>query len=124
MLDQPGGSGLRAAILPTITLDNTLYLGESVLDAAYRGRGIGLAFFEHREAHAARLGLRHCVFCAVQRDPGDPRRPPDDVPLDAFWRKRGYAPIDGCTTTLSWREIGETGESPKPMQFWRKTLGA
>lgn len=109
---------------PFDRVDDTLYLGESVLDPAYRGRGIGLAFFEHREAHAARLGLRHCVFCAVQRDPGDPRRSPDDVPLEAFWRKRGYAPIDGCTTTLSWREIGETGESPKPMQFWRKTLGA
>lgn len=104
--------------------DDTLYLGESVLDPAYRGRGIGLAFFEQREAHAAMLGLRHCVFCAVQRDPDDPRRPPDYVPLDDFWRKRGYAPIEGCTTTLSWREIGESVESPKPMQFWRKTLGA
>ncbi len=109
---------------PFARVDDTLYLGESVLDPACRGRGIGLAFFEHREAHAAKLGLRHCVFCAVQRDPGDPRRPPDYVPLDAFWRKRGYAPIDGCTTTLSWRELGEAGESPKPMQFWRKTLGA
>lgn len=104
--------------------DDTLYLGESVLDPAYRGRGIGLAFFEQRETHAAKLGLRHCVFCAVQRDPDDPRRPPGYVPLDAFWRKRGYTPIEGCTTTLSWREIGESVESPKPMQFWRKTLGA
>lgn len=109
---------------PFARVDDTLYLGESVLDPACRGRGIGLAFFEHREAHAAKLGLRHCVFCAVHRDSGDPRRPPDYVPLEAFWRKRGYAPIDGCTTTLSWREIGEAGESPKPMQFWRKTLGA
>lgn len=109
---------------PFDRVDDTLYLGESVLDPSYRGRGIGLAFFEHREAHAARLGLKHCVFCAVQRVEDDPRRPPDAAPLDAFWRKRGYAPIDGCTTSLSWREIGETVESPKPMQFWRKTLGA
>lgn len=109
---------------PFERVDDTLYLGESVLDPAYRGRGIGLAFFEHREAHAAKLGLRHGVFCAVQRAEDDPRRPPDFVSLDAFWRKRGYAPIDGCTTTLSWLEIGEALESPKPMQFWRKSLGA
>lgn len=104
--------------------EDTLYLGESVLDPAYRGRGIGVAFFEHREAHAARLGLMRCVFCAVQRDKADPRRPTGFVPLDAFWRKRGYAPIDGCTTTLNWQDIGETSESPKAMQFWRKHLGA
>ncbi|HRG14938.1 MAG TPA: GNAT family N-acetyltransferase [Pseudomonadota bacterium] len=118
------GSGLPPAISPPITLDNTLYLGESVLDPACRGRGIGVAFFDHREAHAAALGLTHCVFCAVQRAEDDPRRPADAVALDAFWRKRGYAPIDGCTTTLSWQEIGERVESPKPMQFWRKSPGA
>jgi GNAT superfamily N-acetyltransferase len=95
-----------------------------VLDPACRGRGIGVAFFDHREAHAAALGLTHCVFCAVQRAEDDPRRPADAVALDAFWRKRGYAPIDGCTTTLSWQEIGERVESPKPMQFWRKSPGA
>ena len=109
---------------PFDRVDDTLYLGESVLDPAYRGRGIGVAFFEHREAHAAKLGLTHCVFCAVQRADDDPRRPADFVALDAFWRKRGYAPIENCATTMSWREIGEATESPKRMQFWRKTPGA
>lgn len=100
---------------------DTLYLGESVLDPAYRGRGIGVGFFEHREAHARALGLRHCVFCGVQRAIDDPRRPSGYQPLDTFWRKRGYAPLPGITTTLSWTEIGEQSESPKPMQFWGKT---
>ncbi|MBL0041475.1 MAG: GNAT family N-acetyltransferase [Xanthomonadales bacterium] len=109
---------------PFDRVDDTLYLGESVLDPEYRGRGIGVAFFEHREVHATRLGLAHCVFCAVQRSADDARRPVEFVPLDAFWRRRGYLPIDGCTTTLSWKDIDESAESPKPMQFWRKTLGA
>ena len=107
-----------------VSLENTLYLGESVLDPAWRGHGIGVAFFRHREAHAARLGLAHCVFCAVQRDPADLRRPPDHQPLDAFWRKRGYLPLAGVTTTLRWQELGETGESPKPMQFFHKRMEA
>ena len=104
-------------------LHDTLYLGESVLDPACRGQGIGLEFFAQREAHARRLGLDHCVFCAVQRADDDPRRPADFIPLDAFWRKRGYTPLPDCSTTLSWREIGEAQESPKPMQFWHRRIG-
>lgn len=119
-ITRPFRAGAQAGTVP---LHLTLYLGESVLDARYRGRGIGLEFFAQREAHAIRLGLSHCVFCAVQREPDDARRPPGYVPLDAFWRKRGFAPLASCTTTLRWQEIGEAGETPKPMQFWHKQVG-
>jgi GNAT superfamily N-acetyltransferase len=123
-ITRPFGSSTPAASANAagVVLENTLYLGESVLDPAWRGHGIGVEFFRHREAHAARLGLAHCVFCAVQRQAEDPRRPPDHQPLDAFWRKRGYLPLDGVTTTLRWQELGETGESPKPMQFFHKRM--
>jgi len=108
---------------PLPALQETLYLGESVLDPAYRGRGIGVEFFARREAHARRLGLRHGVFCAVQRASDDPRRPIGHVALDGFWRHRGYAPLPGCTTRLSWREIGADSESAQTMQFWHRSLG-
>ena len=39
------------------------YFGESVLEAAHRGRGIGVAFFRAREARAAALGFRRTTFC-------------------------------------------------------------
>lgn len=94
------------------------YFGESVLLPDYRGRGIGHAFFDHREAHAARCGAQAMTFAAVVRATDHPSRPPDYVPLDAFWRKRGYAPLDGVVTALAWKEHGETEESAKPMQYW------
>jgi len=99
------------------------YFGESVLLAEYRGRGIGVAFFAERENHA-RSGERftHACFCAVRRAPDDPRRPPGHIPLDAFWRRRGYQPVPGLSCELSWREIGEARESPKTMQFWMRAL--
>ena len=44
------------------------------------------------------------------------------APLDAFWRKRGYAPVPGFVTELAWKEHGEAEESPKPMQYWMRRL--
>ena len=99
------------------------YCGESVLLADYRGRGIGHAFFEHREAHARRLGrFTHATFCGVVRPADHPRRPPDYVPLDAFWAKRGYAKVDGLVGACEWPDVGETEKTAKPMQFWMKAL--
>jgi len=100
------------------------YFGESVLRRSHRGRGIGVRFFDLREAHARRLGFAMTVFCAVIRPDGHPLRPADHVPLDAFWRHRVYAPLAGYQCAIPWRERGEAGESPKPMQFWFRRLGA
>ncbi len=98
------------------------YLAESVLLPAYRGRGIGHAFFDRREAAGLELGCTNAAFCAVVRPPDHPARPKDYRPLDTFWRKRGYQPVDGLTTTFPWRELGQTEETAKPMQFWLREL--
>ena len=98
------------------------YFGESVLLAEFRGQGIGVRFFHEREAHAREVGFSQAAFCAVIRPKDDPRRPPDYVPLDGFWRRRGYVPVDGLIGTISWRDIGEAEETAKPMQFWLRRL--
>ena len=98
------------------------YLAESVLLSAYRGQGIGHAFFDHREATGQRLGYARLAFCAVVRPPDDPRRPADYRPLDGFWRARGYRPVAGLTTTFRWKEWGEPEETAKPMQFWLREV--
>ena len=98
------------------------YFGESVLLARYRGRGAGVRFFAEREAHAKRLGLSWAAFCGVLRDPADPRRPPGHVPLDAFWRKRGYVPRPDLTVAFAWKEVGAEAETPHALSFWLKAL--
>jgi GNAT superfamily N-acetyltransferase len=100
------------------------YFGESVLLREYRGRGAGVRFFVEREAQARRLGLRFAAFCGVRRDAADPRRPADYVPLDEFWRKRGYAPRPDLTVTFDWKEPGEAAETPHLLGFWIKDLDA
>lgn len=103
---------------------NTIfYCGESVLLSEYRGQGAGVAFFDHREAHAQAVGdFEYSCFCGVQRPLDHPRRPSDYVPLDDFWRKRGYEKYPDLNTTFSWKELDEHDESPKPMTFWMKKI--
>lgn len=98
------------------------YFGESVLSRAFRGSGIGVRFFEEREAHARACGASVAAFCAVVREREHPARPADYVALDAFWQRRGFTLAPGLLCRLSWKEIGADGESAKTMQFWTKRL--
>ena len=99
------------------------YCGESVLLKEYRGHRLGHAFFEQREAHAHTLGgFELSTFCRVVRPDDHPLKEPGYIPLGAFWRKRGYEPIEGLVAHYSWKDIGEIEETSKPMQFWGKSL--
>ena len=98
------------------------YFGESVLLPAYRGRGIGHAFFDAREAHAGALGgFTHTAFAAVDRAGDDPRRPPGHRGHEAFWSARGYTRQPGLTMRLAWSETG-VGEVEHPLTFWTRPL--
>jgi len=98
------------------------YFGESVLLPACRGQGLGHAFFDHREAHARSLGrFDLSAFCAVDRDPADPRRPTGHRDNDAFWIKRGYARQPGMTMRLHWNEI-DCGDIEHALTFWTRRL--
>lgn len=105
-----------------IDLADLFYCAESVLLPAYRGRGIGKAFFAHREAHACALNRRYSTFCAVERPSDHPARPAGYVPLDAFWTTMGYARRPDLRAAFSWRDVGEAAATEKPMQYWLKEL--
>lgn len=100
------------------------YCAESVLLPAYRGRGLGHAFFERREAVARQAGFEWAGFLAVQRPPDHPLRPPDYRPLDGFWKKRGYAPVDGAAAAFAWKDVGDEAETEKPLRFWLRALSS
>lgn len=105
-----------------VNLDAIFYGAESVLLSEYRGRGIGHRFFDLREAHARDLGFARFCFCAVQRPMDHPARPMTYRPLDPFWRKRGYVPLDGVTAAFSWKDVGDPDQTAKPLQFWINDL--
>lgn len=98
------------------------YFGESVLLPRYRGRGIGHAFFDARETHARAGGATAACFASIIRPADHPLRPARYRPHDAFWAKRGYAPVEGLVTHLAWTEHGDAGESLKPLQYWLRSF--
>jgi len=107
-------------------LDTTtvFYCGESVLLPAWRGRGIYRAFFEARESYARGLGgMSWMSFCGVVRPENHPLRPPRWEPLDAVWRRFGYAPEPKLRTSYAWKDIDQSASTEHPMQFWLKALG-
>ena len=117
---EEASAAVRAAGLDPAT---HCYFGESVLLPDYRGRGVGVAFFAAREAHARALGLAHAAFCAVVRNVNDPRRPAEYTPLDGFWHKRGYTPRPEISAIMRWAEPGDAGrETPHSLSFWTKAL--
>jgi GNAT superfamily N-acetyltransferase len=108
--------------LSRLPLDRIAYFGESLILRSHRGRGLGVKFFELREAHARELGLDRCAFCAVDRPADHPLRPADYVPNDAFWSRRGYRRVPELCASYRWTDIGEAESSEKPMTFWMRSL--
>ncbi len=105
-----------------IDLNEVFYCAESVLLPEYRGHGVGHGFFDAREAHARKHGFKKTAFCSVQRPADHPMRPGDYAPLDPFWRKRGYAPLENAIAHFSWKDVDQPGETSKPLQFWIRDL--
>ena len=104
-------------------ISKIFYCGESVLLKSHRGHGLGHAFFDGREAQAKKLGgFTHSSFCRVIRPENHPLKPADYAPLDPFWKKRGYEPVDGIIATYDWKDIDQPDETTHKMQFWMKTL--
>jgi GNAT superfamily N-acetyltransferase len=95
----------KAGIDPT----GWFYFGESVLDPVWRGKGIGHAFFDHREQHALELGFTKFCFCAVVRADDHPLKPRDYRSNDAFWAKRGYVIRPGLSCRFAWQQVDSAG---------------
>jgi GNAT superfamily N-acetyltransferase len=98
------------------------YFSESLLLKKYRGRGIGHHFFDEREAHVHKLKkYKHICFACVERGE-DTHKPSDYMPLDDFWKKRGYVKHPELIAHFPWKDIGEHEETDKPLVFWIKDI--
>ncbi|WP_158745895.1 GNAT family N-acetyltransferase [Acidisphaera sp. L21] len=99
------------------------YFGEGVVRSEWRGKGLGVRFFELRESHArATSSADYTLFCSVRRPADHPLRPSNAHTNDAFWRNRGYVPLPGVACTMTWKDVGDAAESKHTLDFWIKSL--
>ena len=105
-----------------IPLTDILYGAESVLLPEYRGIGLGHRFIDLRETHARIMGRAYVAFCSVQRPADHPAKPANARSNDAFWRGRGYETLPGVIAEFSWKDLGDSAETLKPLQFWMRRL--
>jgi GNAT superfamily N-acetyltransferase len=97
------------------------YFGCSALLKDYRGRGIAHHFFDVREQHVKHLKrFKKICFATVVRPKAHPKKPDDHMPLDTFWKKRGYVENQDLTANFPWREPDEKVATPKRLNFWIK----
>jgi GNAT superfamily N-acetyltransferase len=105
-----------------LPLSSILYGAESLILPKYRGRGLGTQFIQLREAHARRHRRSHVAFCSVLRPEDHPLKPAGARSNDAFWRRNGYQPLPGVLAEFSWKDVGDSAETPKHLQFWIRQL--
>jgi GNAT superfamily N-acetyltransferase len=99
------------------------YFGEGLVLREWRKRGLGQRIFELRESHARAVSTAdYAVFCSVRRPADHPLRPRDAQTNDAFWRRRGYQPMDGVSCTMTWKDRGEPAETKHTLDFWIRSL--
>ncbi len=74
-----------------LSVNGVFFFSASLLLKPYRRRGIGHHFFDVRETHVQHhKKFTHISFCVPELPENDPLRPEDYLPLEDFWRKRGY----------------------------------
>lgn len=99
------------------------YGAETVMLPDYRGRGLYREFLERRRGHAQTLGgFRYECFCGVRRPDDHPLRDPSVLSLEPVWERYGFRKLEGLVTGFSWKDVGESEESEKQMQFWMRDL--
>ena len=118
--DHADAARLRGAL--GVPQEAVFYCAESVLLPEFRGQGAGHAFFDRREESARALGRTHSAFLSVVRPADHPARPEGARPLDAFWRRRGYAPVPSVEGRFEWTDVGCAQPSAHRMRLWMRAL--
>ena len=99
------------------------YFGESILLPEWRGQGIGKRFFAERERAARNLlQVKYLTFCCVDRSATHPIGPESYRSPKPLWLSQGFVEHPELVARFSWRDLGATKETAKPMIFWIKSL--
>ena len=103
-------------------IDETYYVGELLLDPAYRNLGLGIGLMAMMEEYVRSLGKYRNLTCVTVVRPDDhPLRTQEYVPIDRFLFNAGFLLFTEITTFFRWCEI-DGSNNEHLMRFWIKRL--
>jgi len=98
------------------------YLGEVIVQPAYRGRKIGQELMQLAEQELHRRKFNHACLLCVQRSKEHPLRPASYVAPDSLWMRLGYQKTS-MTLDFEWLAFEASGFDSlqkHSMEFWIK----
>ena len=98
------------------------YIGELLLQAPYRGSGLGSRMLEQFEQQIRQAEMfTHACCATVVRPDNHSLRPTGFRPVEPFCRHHGYSPVPGAVVQVAWQQID--GTTPRnSLQYWEKPL--
>jgi GNAT superfamily N-acetyltransferase len=101
-------------------LHEVYYIGEVMVRADCRGRGIGTNLLATALSTIDSEKYKTICLAAVDRGGNHPSRPARYTPPDSLWRKLGFAKYENLVVPFAWKDIGDKAETEKPMVVWIK----
>lgn len=98
------------------------YIGEIMVQAPYRGSGLGTGMLERFEQQIRQAAsFTHACCVTVVRPDNHPLRPTGFRPMEPFCYRQGYLPVQGAVAEVVWQQID--GTTPRNrLQYWEKPL--
>lgn len=103
-------------------VNSIIYFGESILLKDFRNQGFGKLFMQKRIEFAQSFSwCKEVYFCSVERPENHPLKPIGYKDLHEFWLSQGFSPTD-LSSVFVWKDINESQESEKKMNYWKKGI--
>lgn len=96
------------------------YIGELLLRPDARGNKIGTTLFAAALERIDPARYPKISLCMVEREHNHPLRPANYISPAALASRFGFVKTEGLMATLTWKDVGDSQETAKPMQIWMK----
>ncbi|MBI3771803.1 MAG: GNAT family N-acetyltransferase [Gammaproteobacteria bacterium] len=102
------------------SLHEIYYIGEVMVRANARGKGIGTKLLATALSAIDPEKYKTICLAAVDRGNNHPSCPKQYAAPDSLWRKFGFEKHEHLVVTFTWKDVGDVVETEKPMQVWVK----
>ncbi len=104
-------------------IDEIFYIGEVMVRAGSRGKGIGSNLLSTTIRSVDQTRYKKLFLCAVDRGANHPLRPDNYRSPDSLWMKFGFSKKRDTKVYFACKDIGSAVETEKPMNVWVRGEG-